>query len=249
MKINPISTTLLLILVLLFLHTSCVTNQSTAENSIELAADTTSDGIRLTFSEFPSDTTRIFVYISLLNDNPIDGSQMFADIRDTALEHVKETRTITCPFVQEGSEYSIIAFISISNDYNDNSNIIVNATGIAGGGIRLTNTLTLDLINENTGVELSDHPVFSDNVTYDSQRYMYKVTINIAADRSIGYGEGASNALSWNFMPAMKKDFLKEGFQDTGTFPAFVTVFSNLAYESITWSVGIAQTDEFTISL
>ncbi|WP_319414960.1 hypothetical protein [Marispirochaeta aestuarii] len=249
MKINPISTTLLLILVIIFFHTGCVTIQSTVENSIKLAADTTSDGIRLTFSEIPSDATRIFVYISLLKDNPIDGSQMFADIRDSALEQVKSTKTITCPFVQEGSEYSIIAFISTSNDYNDDSNITVNATGVGGGGIRPTNTLNLDLIDQNTGVELSDHPVFSDNVTYDSQRYMYKVTINIAADRSIGYGEGASNALSWDFMPAMKKDFIKEGFQDTGTFPAFVTVFSNLAYESITWSVGIAQTDEFTISL
>lgn len=249
MKITPLSTTLLLILVLIFLHTGCVTNQSTAKNSIELAADTTSDGIRLTFSELPSDTTRIFVYISSLNDNPIDGSQMFADIRDSALEQVKKTRTITCPFVQEESEYSIIAFISTSKDYNNDSDITVNATGISGGGIRPTKTLTLDLINKNTGVELSDHPVFSDNVTYDGQRYMYKVTIDIAADRSIGYGEGATDALSWYFMPAMKKDFLKEGFLDMGTFPAFVTVFSNLVYENITWSVGIAQTNEFMISL
>ncbi|WP_319477082.1 hypothetical protein [Marispirochaeta aestuarii] len=249
MKIKHLSTTLLLILVIIFLHTGCVTSQSTAENSIELAAESTPDGICLEFNGIPSDTTRIFVYISLLNDNPIDGSQMFADIRDTALEQVKNTRTITCPFLHEGSEYSIIAFISTSKDYSDDSDITVNETGVAGGGIRPTNTLFLDLIDKNTGVELSDHPVFSDDVTYVGQKYMYKVTIDIAADRSIGYGEGATDALSWQFMPSMKEDFVKEGFQDTGTFPAFVTVFSNLVYENITWSVGIAQTEEFMISL
>ncbi|WP_319477062.1 hypothetical protein [Marispirochaeta aestuarii] len=249
MNIKTLSTTLLLVLVILFLHTGCVTNQSTVENRIEIAAETTPDGIRLAFNEIPSDTTRIFVYISLLNDKPIDGSQMFADIRDSALEQVKKSRTITCPFVQEGSEYSIIAFISTSKDYSVDSDITVNATGIAGGGIRPTNTLSLYLIDKNTGVELSDNPVFSEDVTYDGQKYMYKVTIDIAADRSIGYGEGVIDALSWHFMPSMKEDFVKEGFQDKGTFPAFVTVFSNLVYEDITWSVGIAQTEEFMISL
>ncbi len=34
-----------------------------------------------------------------------------------------------------------------------------------------------------------------------------------------------------------------------GKIPAFVTVFCNLVHENITWSVGIAQTEEFMISL
>jgi hypothetical protein len=249
MKIKTLSTTLLIVLGILFQLTSCATSQSITEISIELVAETTQDGISLAFSEIPSDATRIFVYISLLNDNPIDGSQMFADIRDSALDQVKNTRMITCPFVKEGSEYSIIAFISTSKDYSDDSDITVNSTGIAGGGIRPTNKLALYLIDENTGVMLSDPPVFSDDVTYDGHHYMYEVTIDIAANRSIGYGEGATDALSVHFMPSMKEDFIKEGFQDKGTFPAFVTVFSNLVHENIIWSVGIAQTKEFRISL
>jgi hypothetical protein len=236
MKIKTLSTTPLLLLVILFLHTGCATNQAAPENSIDITAEATPDGMSLAFNEVPAETSRIFVYISSLNDNPIDGSQMFADIRDMALEQVRKTKTINCPFVQEGSEYSIIAFLSTSKDYRDDSDITVNTTGIAGSGIRPTNTLSLDLIDENTGVKLSGNPVFSDDVTYDGHKYMYKSTIDIAANRSIGYGEGATDALSWQFMPfmpSMKEDFVKEGVQDKGTFPAFVTVFSNLVHESI----------------
>jgi hypothetical protein len=249
MKLKSFTTTLLLILAILFLHTGCATTQPVADNSIEIATVATPDGMSLRFSKIPSDTTRIFVYISLLNDDPIDGSQMFADIRGTALEQVKKSKTINCPFVHESSEYSVIAFLSTSKDYNDDSDITINATSIAGGGIRPTHALSLDLIDENTGVLLSDTPVFTGEVTYRAHKYMYKATIDIDDNHSIGYGEGATDSLSWHFLPSMTENFVKEGFQEKGTFPAFVTVFCNLVHEDITWSVGVAQTRDFRISL
>ncbi len=249
MKKKTFNIYLALISTVLFLHLSCATNQATLKNSIEMTTETTTNGISLLFSEVPSDTTRIFVYINFRKENPVDGSQMFADIRGQALNQVKKNKMISCPFVKKGAEYSIIAFISKANNFNDDSDYTLNTKGFAGGGIRPKNTLSLELINNNTGVKLSDNPLFSNAVTYDGHKFMYNVTIDIAADRSIGYGENATDALSWYFMPSMKDDFINEGLTDTGTFPAFVTVYSNLVHENIIWSVGIAQTNEFMITL
>ena len=231
----------------IILNNACSTGISAVKGQIEISAETVQNGIRMSFSDIPDEISRIFIYLSLSNDNPVDGSQMFADIRGSSLELVKQSKNVVCPFVENNSRYSIIAFLQTGN--NQESEIVTETTATAGDGIRPINNISLVLNENNSGVILSAPPVFSSGVVHDTNKYMYQATIEIDKTRSIGYGENSTDALSWTFMPKMTEDFKNEGIHQTGDFSAFVTFFCNLVHDNITWMVGVAQTERFTIRL
>ncbi len=235
------------IMLYIFAFMGCVSNKDALYQDIKLSANSVPDGIRLIFTDIPPETTRIFISVQLESSNPVDGSHTFADIRNTALDQIKKSRTLICPFVQSGREYFIVAFFSMKGERDPEK--IDSVTATAGGGVHTTNVLSLNLNKNNTGVTLSDIPDFSAVVSYASQKYIYQTTVRVDKNMSLGYGEMIDNALTWIFYPAMKEDFIKDGIEASGDLSAFVTVYCNLIYENIPWMVGIAQSEEFTVSL
>jgi hypothetical protein len=110
---------------------SCVTNKVVTNIEIALSAEGTPEGIRLKFAAIPADITRVFVAFNDVsgNKNPIDGPQTFADIRGNALEQLKVSGTLICPFTQEGHEYTIIAFFSKDGMEYPTSTVTTTAVG------------------------------------------------------------------------------------------------------------------------
>ena len=157
---------------------------------------------------------------------------------------MRKSGRINCPYVQKGTDYTVIVFLSD----NKESEIQLSAAVTAGGGIRPVNTLSLDLNYDKTGVTLSAPPVFSDAVVYGCQKYTYSTTVEFNDSRSLGYGESPADELFWTFWPSLKEDYEKEDLPYRGPYPAYVTVFCNLLHESLIWSVGLAQSEGFIVS-
>ena len=238
---------------------SCATGKNQQTNVSKLKAEAVSQGIRLTFDNIPSKTNRLFINVQSWDDaEKLTGTHnlvsSYADVRDASLEQVKQTGKIILPIVQTGRKYSISAVFQ-NGDLEDISDWIY-ADCVADNGIYFDNDIKLILVDNNTGVKLSSEPLFSSEVTFDSQKYSYAVTIshykNETESGSIGVGSHhipAVNGLTWTFDPEMT-DSLREGnYLESGSYPAYVTARCNIIYDNIVWSIEIAKTQEYTFSL
>ncbi len=226
---------------------SCASNKTVSQNStIGLNAENVPEGILLSFDYIPAETTRIFIQFMEILGTEKHPIPVFTDIRDTQLEQLKETGKIICPFVQNGHTYSIGVFLE-ENDNHDSPKWL-DAEITANTGIHTVNNVSLDLNDTQTSVILSTEPDFSAPVQYASAKYHYIVTLLVDGHSSIGFGQVVESGLSWEFLPQMADDLKKDNITVSGT-PAFVTAYCNINYENLVWMVGIANTDEFTVSL
>ena len=257
---KTISVILGLILGLVLAVSGCTTNKNNVTGmGISLAAEAVPEGIQLTFSHIPVETTRLFINIQYYNNtgelaSVYDIISSYADLRDGSLEQVKLTRKVIFPIVQAGQKYSI-AVIFQNENFEDISDWIY-ADCIAGGGIYLNGDLTLVLNENNSGVSLSSEPVFSSNVIFDETKYNFSVTIMVyqteSEKGSIGVGSHhipTINGLTWVFDPHMTKSLREGDYLNSGSYPAFVTARCNIIYDNIKWLVEIVKTPEFTYSL
>ena len=237
-------------LVLMITTFGCASNRNISQNDkIELTVENAPKGVRLSFSHIPPETTRLFVHLTGVTEEGLMTAPVFADIRGGLLSQVKETRAIVCPFVLAGYKYVIGISFEKNHNYEYPSWIFAEVF-VENNGIYVLNDLALELNNTQTSVTLSAEPVFSSMVLFSSDKYSYRVTVMLDNNMSISYGGNAGEAMTWDFS-SFADSFAYNFYNSdiTGSFPAHVTVFSNLIYENITWDVGIARSHEFIISL
>jgi hypothetical protein len=222
----------------------CASNKTLFNDDIiGLKAENTPEGIALAFDHIPSETTRMFIHLTEVVEDA-NVIPVFTDIRGTLLDQVKEKGKVVCPFVKNGHHY----FIAVSFETGKNEKW-VDAEITADNGIYTLNEIDLELNNAQTGVTLSAEPVFSTGVQFDSPKFNYAVTIKADVDRTFGYGEQVENNLAWEFLPKMVEDFKRDNIQVNGNLPAYVTAYCNINYDDLLWTVGIANSKEFTVSL
>jgi hypothetical protein len=229
--------------ILVMVCLGCATIKTNDSAIIGITANTVSEGIKVTFTEIPLTVNRVFISFADVNEITVNRRlTALADIRGEQLEQIRTSRTLICPFVQNGNEYLIAAFLLQDNEQD----IVITSTGTAGGEIRPRNSPTLDINKELIVATLSEEPLFSTNVQYAPERYSYELTVLKDDITSYSYREKSSELLC--DLSAMGEYFAKDGIQIAG-LSAFVTVFSNLIYDNITWGVGIATSELFTVGL
>lgn len=233
-------------LVLVMALIGCVSNKAVSQNNIiGLKAKNAPEGIALTFDHIPSETTRLFIHLLEITETE-NAIPVFADVRGTLLEQVKETGKVVCPFVQNGHKYIIGVSFDVGNK-NDPQNW-VNIEITANNGIHTLNEIALKLNDSKTGVTLSAEPVFSRNVQYASQKFHYIVTVKADNNSLIGYGQ-FKDELEWEFLPSMLEGYKRDNIHISGNLPAYVTAYCNLNYNNILWTVGVVNSKEFIVSL
>jgi hypothetical protein len=222
----------------------CASNKAVSQNDIiGLKAENTPEGIVLTFDHIPLEATRLFVHFLGEGENAIP---VFADIRGTLLDQVKETGILVCPFVQNGRYYNIGVSVDVWDE--DDPQNFVNVGIIAGNGIHTLNEIALELNDSRIGVTLSEEPIFSSDVQHASPKFRYSVTVKVDSYNSIGYGQ-LKDELEWEFLSGMLDDYKKDNINISGDFAAYVTAYCNINYNNILWTVGVANSKEFTVSL
>jgi hypothetical protein len=218
---------------------------------IQLSAETVSEGILLTFSNIPSETSRLFVHVQSWDGNEDvsivhDIIASHSDIRGSSLEQVKQAGNIILPIVQKGQKYRISAMFEDAN--NKELSDWIHTECIADNGIYFVNNISLNLNDSNTGVTLSSEPVFSSAVVFDVKKYSFDVNIRVSENGSMSVGTMVEGQ-TWLFEPEMTDGLRRDGHLENGSYPAFVTARCNVIYDNIIWSIEISKTPEFVYTL
>ena len=262
----------------------CATRKNQGiDTDFGLAAKAAPEGILLTFSNLPSDISHLWIHVTSQGGNEEPESRhatisSFAGITDTSamgwvngtqqLEKVKQTGKVIFPIVQAGQKYRISAFIYNQQERHQGLDDIyfqprrAETECVAEKGIYFnSDSVKLELDKANSVVTLSREPIFSSDVTFDTQKYSYGVTILVSETRSIGVGDhhipdGLSpDGLTWTFEPHMTTVNLRQlnsennWLENDRHYPAWAEARVNIIYDDIAWSVEIAKTPEFIFSL
>ena len=239
-----------------------------------LTAQAVPEGLLLTLSNIPPDTNHLWITVQewFNTEEPASSHNIissYAGITDTSvrgwvhgsrqLEKIKQTGKVIFPVVQAGKKYHISAMAYSEQNYYASLEYphTAEAECIAENGINFNrDSVKLELDNAHSAVTLSSEPVFSSEVTFDTQKYSYGVTVYIPENRAMmGVGdhhipEGlSSDGLTWTFEPQMTGDFKNNnnGWLESGNnYSAWAEVKALIIYDDITWSVGIAKTPEFS---
>jgi len=244
-----------IIVVLLFvlLIFGCASSKAGQSNkNVNMSVEAAAEGIRLSFDAIPEKTTRIFVYFQNWGETLTgthDIVSTYTNIMGSALDHVKETRSVVCPYVRPGENYSI--FVSFEKEgelWADGfKGEDISAEIVAANGIYFTNKVDLVLNETKTGVTLPAEPVFSNKVQYTPEKYRYSVTIAVNDNGSLGFSDSDSvRGTNWAFEPLLTNEIKKGEYLQSGSYSAYVTAFSSLVYDNISWDVEIAKTEIFT---
>ena len=245
--------TIFLILVFSLAVFGCATgkNVNKTGSGMTVTAEGTSEGLRLDFHNIPDDTCSIF--ISFLDINTNEQNEEFATtqiyIWENTLANLKHSGYLICPFVKNGHEYSIMVLAYTMADFENNFDnptpIIYSTSGIAGGGIFMTNNPSLNFTDMNSTVTLSEMPIFSEKVIY-STRGMFQFTNYVLIDGG-SYGGGMSY---WNEFVYPVREMLRETqehFGFTGNFPVNAMAHILLMNNEYEWSVLVAKANEVVI--
>jgi hypothetical protein len=165
---------------------------------------------------------------------------------ENIIERVRQTGTITFPFVQSGHKYAISAVFA--NNKLPVSESIVKAVYtecVANGGIYLDKYITLNMNDTHTSVVLSNEPAFTQDIQFELQKKQYAIIIHKG-----DYTEAITSYtddLSWDFEPQFS-EHLKEAGVVNGDYPAVALVSLHIIHENISWLLGITYTPVFTYS-
>ena len=255
----------------------CVTSKNQAANeNFGLTAKAVPEGILLSFSNIPADSTHMWIQVITWNETEqlsnYNVNVAYAGITDSSvdgwvnsteqLEKVKQSGKVIFPIVLTGKKYHISAMVYNQQEFRQMRDNFLPRTAetecTAENGIYFnSNYVKLELNKDNSAVTLSSEPVFSSELKFDIQKYTYSVTILVSENESVGVGdhhipEGLSHdGLTWTFEPHMTAVNLKEiDWLESGKYyPAWTQVYVNIIYDDILWSVEIAKTPEFMYSL
>ena len=237
-------------------------NQAANEN-FGLTAEASPEGLLLTFSNVPPDAIRLWISVcDIETEDPENITFSYADIRDSSfpskavysaqLEKVKQTGKVVFPIVQPGKKYHISATFYTMHDHDlfmdeNVTPFTASVECIAENGIYFDRNLKLELNETNSSATLSSEPVFSSDVIFDVQKYGFAVTINAEEEpvSSIGAGDHqipTINGLTWTFDPQFTEAVRLFDYLEGNSYPAYVSAYSNITYDDITWSIQIAKT-------
>jgi hypothetical protein len=247
-----------------------------------LTAEAVSEGILLTFNNIPSDATHMWIHATSwdgTSEKRYNEHISYAGITSPSvqgwvnssqqLEKVKQTRKVIFPIVQAGQNYHILVHVYNQREmelYRENNGNIRLRTAetecIAENGIYFDRDLIKLALNDtNSVVTLSSEPEFSSEVTFDTQKYSFRVTVFVPEKKaSIGVGDHHfPNGLSvdgktWTFEPEMTQNIKGDSVAmdwlgDGSYYTAWAESYVNIIYDDIKWVVEIAKTPEFTFSL
>jgi hypothetical protein len=243
-----------------------------ADADFRLTAEAAPEGLLLTLSNIPPDTNHLWITVQewFNTEEPVSSHNIvssYAGITDASvrgwvhgsrqLEKIKQTGKVIFPIVQAGKKYHISAMAYNEQNYYASLEYprMAETECTAGNGIYFNrDSVKLELDNAHSTVTLSSEPVFSSEVTFDTQKYSYGVTVYIPENRAMGVGDHhtpgglSSDGLTWIFEPYMTADLRNDngGWLESGnTYSAWAEVKALIIYDDITWSVGIAKTPEF----
>jgi hypothetical protein len=246
----------------------CATNKHAAEPGMNVTAAGTSEGIVLHLNNIPEDLIHLNVALRDIARN--DYQKAYCDsaigFEGNELAELKETQTLLCPFVRNGHEYQIVINVWYPEwdtaQYKGDTQLIINA--VAGGGIAPTNDPSLSFNDENNALVLSVKPAFSEGVTY-TQEYSQESSLffyhcmgieddGIKGDQRIFYGGFTTQtdelicdvSAIYNISNEKQKELGltgDDGFIIAGIAGCLVN------YGNLRWEVGVARTDEITVSL
>jgi hypothetical protein len=236
-------------------------------SDIEISAETVPEGILLTFSNY-SNIPQEMDYLTVVftswygSEEPdwetndqlgvmnLLSNRLDAQTWENVIEQVRQTGTVTFPFVQPGQRYIIRAvFVDhelINEKSYDSKGIATLYTEcVADGGIYLNKNISLNMNNDRTGVSLSSEPVFTTDVQFGELKVLYNIIIHKG-----DYTEAFTNYtddLLWNFEPSFREYLTKEGVIN-GNYPAIAGASLNIIHDNISWIMEIAHTPLFTYS-
>jgi hypothetical protein len=276
-----ISSVLGLVFALVTFGCNASSDQVSDEN-IGIKAEAVPEGILLTFCNIPSDTSILSISVLSHYDTAEDiqswdnKPKSFAMITDTSvvldythasqqLEKVKQTGKVIFPIVQAEQKYIIYAdFYSQQERQQIKDGISVLPRSVKAeciieeNGINFNGDFVrLELDNTNSAITLISEPVFSSEVTFDTLKYSYSVTVSDSENGGISFGDhhipdGLSHdGLTWKFEPQMTNEIKQDykWFESGSNYPAWAEARVNIIYDDITWSVSFVKTPEFTFSL
>jgi DNA-binding CsgD family transcriptional regulator len=225
---------------------------------IEISAETVPEGILVTFSDYsniPMEVENLKIAFTdwdsiedpdWENDDPLVFMNTMRNIHtsqtwENVIEQVRQTGTVTFPFVQPGRKYAITAVF-----YNDNDIVKSAKTEcVADRGIYLNRNITLNMNKARTGFALSSKPAFTSDVQLEQIHYYIVIH---KGDYTEAITSDKTKDLFWNFEPKFSKH-LKEVGVPKGNYPAYTGASLNIIYDNISWLIEIAKTPVFTYSL
>ena len=183
-------------------------------------------------------------------------------ITDTALEQVKKTGKVIFPYVRPEQKYFISVYF-YKRDGNDGIVLIDNPAirleCIPYSGIYLQDNIELILNGTHTNIALSAEPIFSDVIEYapDIPKYYYFYDIKwsesaLSKVQSIEDWEpfmigwhGHTDELSIDFSPL----YGLKNYIGTGNYSMYFVTYCNIIYNEVLWTVEIAKSEQFILSL
>jgi len=233
-------------------------NQVSDFSDIEISAEAAPEGILVTFSNYsdiPPEAEKLTIGFvdwggiedpDWENDDPLVFINSMKNLRmsqtwENVLEHVRQTGTVTFPFVQPGRKYEITAIFSNGNDIVKS----IKTECVADGGIYLNRDITINMNNTHSGFALSGKPAFTSDIHLEQIHYYIVIH---KGDYTEGITSEKTNDLIWDFEPKFSK-YLKEAGVPNGDYPAYVGASLNIIYDDISWLCEIVTSPVFTYSL
>ena len=233
-------------------------------SDIKISAETVPEGIRVTFSNYSNIPPEMDFLCVIFTDWTGSGepdweaddalstmnllsNRLESYPWENIIEQIRQTGTITFPFVQFGHKYFIRADIFNSEKVFENKGITLYTECVADGGIYLNKNISLNMNNDRTGVSLSDEPVFTSDVQFGEGEL--KILYGIIIHKG-DYTESITNYtddLFWNFEPDFSEYLTKAGVAN-GDYPAVVEAYINIIHDNISCLLNIANTPVFTYS-
>ena len=212
-----------------------------------LQIEDVSEGVLISFEDIPVDTTMLFINIykdEVVSTQWIDA---FAAVLGPQLDELKKTKQLVFPFALSEKNQRYAISLDVERDNGDNAREVINFQMQNGNNV--TNNVELLLNDEQTGVMLSEEPVFSLPVEFEERKYEYVLLFFPDDFLSFSSGIYSGNDLSCNFSPELVDHIRENSPEIKGTFPAYVAAVCNINYNGVSWMLKIAQTEDFELEL
>ena len=244
-------------------------NQASNFSDFKISAEAVPEGILVTFfnySNIPQEIEKLILSVWDWGDSK-DAVMKIWDTREplavmnslskmhghstyeNVIEQIRQTGTITFPFVQPGQKYEITALFYDSNDVQQGwTEKMATAECVADRGIYFTKDITINMNDARTGVALSSEPAFTSDVHLEQMEYY----IFIKGDYAVPLlgdciSSGITNDSFWNFEPRFREHLIKAGVPN-GDYPACAGICLKIIYDNISWWLESVKTPVFIYS-
>jgi len=234
--------------------------QVSAFSDFEISAKAVPEGILVTFFNIPPEIEQLTVSFADYGDskdaelkiwdegeplavmNSISRIHMHQTCKNV-IEQVKQTGTITFPFVQPGRKYEITAYFydDVQQDWTE---LTARAECVADGGIYLDRDITININDARTRVALSSKPALTSDVQL--KEIFYYISIH-KGDNIETISSEKTNDLFWDFEPKFS-EHLKEAGVANGDYPVNAGVQFIIIHDNILWLLESVKTPVFTFS-